>query len=156
MKSKIFLIITIMISVLMSAVLVNAYPGGATGYSGNPADGGSTCLDCHRGGVLPTVTIVGPTTVAPGSTTQYTMSIQGGQSNRGGFNVSATGGTLVAGTGSKLSGGELTQSASRTAVGGVVEFPFSWRAPAAAGGFTLYGHGLSTNGSGLHGRYRDH
>jgi len=141
--------IAVVLSVLIQAVFAHAYPDGATGYSGNPAT--RTCLNCHGGGVAPTVTFVGPATVTPGSTTEYTIRIQGGQSNRGGYNVSATGGTLVAGAGSRLSNGELTQSSSQRAVGDVVEFPFSWKAPATAGQFTLYGHGLSTNGSGTSG-----
>ncbi len=131
---------------IMSATnLAGASSGGISGYSGNPATGGgATCSQCHSGGVKPTVTLDGPTTVAPGQTASYTLTIVGGTG--GGFDVSVTGGTLVAGADSKVSGGEVVHTGTKPTSGGEVAWTFSWTAPASAGDVTMYGAGNAVNG----------
>ncbi len=155
-KRRRFLKFGIAIAVVVLAMLaistaVQAYSSGISGYSGNPStNGGASCTDCHSGGVAPTVTLTGPTSVTPGSTNTYTLTISGGQMAGGGMDVSATAGTLasIAGQGTKLQSGEITHSATKSADGsGNVTFNFNWTAP-ASGSATLYGAGASVNGTG--------
>ncbi len=133
----------------------SARSGGIDGYSGNPGiNGGADCTDCHDGGTVPTVSISGPTTVDVGTTNTYTLTITGAQSGsnpRGGLDVSATSGTLVSigGQGTAISAGELIHSTAKQFAGaGSISWNFQWTAPGTAGSATLYGAGLSGNGSG--------
>ncbi len=144
------------LSVLVFAMLISplafGFSGGINGYSGNPAtSGGASCTACHSGGAAPTVTLTGPNSVQPSSTSTYTLTISGGQSNAGGLDVSATGGGLVATQANTLlKAGELTHQLPATSVGGAaISWSFNWTAPAAAGNYTLYGAGISTNGDGI-------
>ncbi|MBS1560058.1 MAG: hypothetical protein JSS89_00490 [Bacteroidetes bacterium] len=57
-------------------------------------------------------------------------------------------GTLVAGSGLYLSGGELTQSSPRTISGGKATFSFSWKAPTTPGTYYLLATGNAVNGNG--------
>jgi len=94
-----------------------------------------------------TVSITGPQTVAAGSTNAYTISVSGGPSGtKGGFDLSANGGTLVAGTGSKVSGSELTHSNNSQRI-----WSFTWTAPATAGSYGFAAVGMASNGSGTGG-----
>ncbi|MFZ2656785.1 MAG: PKD domain-containing protein, partial [Victivallales bacterium] len=130
----------------ISTVLADA--SGRTGYSGNPATrSGATCSSCHSGGPATTVTLSGPTSVAPNSTNAYTVTVTSAGQTGGGFDVSTTAGTLAAGTGSKLSAAEVIQSNSKNMTGGAVSWQFNWTAP-ASGTATLYASGLSTNNNG--------
>ncbi len=125
--------------------------GGISGYSGHPGiSGGATCATCHTGGVAPAVSIAGPTTVTAGSTSNFTLTISGGQAVGGGFGLSATGGSLVAtAADTRLVGAELVQAGTKTADGaGVVSWNFGWTAPATAGTVTLYAAGNSVDGDG--------
>ena len=84
------------IALLMSAQSASAFPNFMTGHSGNPAiNGGATCSDCHMGGARPSVVIIGPTSVEPGETANYTLRISGGPAQLGGLNVSATDGIFA-------------------------------------------------------------
>ena len=136
-----------------------AWNGGISGFSGNPAsNAGAYCIDCHTGGIIPDVSINGPTLVTAVSMNVYTLQIAGGQATAGGFDVSADGGTLVAsdpGTHTESGGGvgdEVTHDAPRAAVSGRVVFNFTWQAPATPGAYTIYGAGnsvdLNSNPSG--------
>ncbi len=127
-----------------------AWSGGISGFSGNPAINlGAICTDCHSGGIAPSVSFAGPTLVSPGSSTVYQFRITGGQSDHGGFDVSATGGTLLdSEMGTRLENGEVTHTAPRPASSGRVIFSFTWQAPAAPGTYTLYGAGNSVNFNG--------
>ncbi|HCE42492.1 MAG TPA: hypothetical protein DET40_02970, partial [Lentisphaeria bacterium] len=130
----------------ISTVLADA--SGRSGYSGNPATrSGATCSSCHSGGPATTVTLSGPTSVAPNSTNAYTVTVTSAGQTGGGFDVSTTAGTLAAGTGSKLSAAEVIQSAQKTMTAGSVSWQFNWTAP-ASGTATLYASGLSTDRDG--------
>jgi hypothetical protein len=139
------------------AVLVGqsarAFSTGITTVSGNPSTGGINCNVCHSGGLAPTVTIEGPSSVAPGSTTTYVLRISGGQEVGGGLDVSATDGALsVADPGTYMRSGEITHSTPRPVDGnGEVLFSFNWTAPLAPGTATLYGAGNSVNLNGNNG-----
>ena len=97
---------------------VTAYPGGISGYSGNPtAGGGKTCTNCHGGGKIPTVNLTGPMSVAPGAANNYVLTISGGQKLFGALDVSASGGTLAAfESGTKLLTGEVTHTDRKSVV----------------------------------------
>lgn len=88
--------------------------------------------DCHdktpnaNGDV--TVTVAGPDTVDAGATNGYRIWLSGGPSgNTGGFNLCASGGTLIAGSGCKVDTGELTHSNGDNRF-----WLFEWIAPMAA------------------------
>ena len=97
------------------------------------------CNACHMGGQTPTVTIVGPTMVAPGSTNEFAVQISTvGSQTFGGFNVSSPFGTLgfggadssqtrtIAGPDGR---NEMTHSNPKAASGAAVTFSFLWTAP---------------------------
>ncbi len=137
---------------LVITALVLAIPGGllasSNGISGFSGEGGATCNTCHMGGVAPTVTLTGPTLVAPNSNNTYTLTISGGQQVAGGLGVSTTAGTLAASDpGTKILNAEVVQSAPRNADGnGDVIFTFDLTAP-PSGTLTLYAAGNSVNGA---------
>ncbi len=113
----------------------------------NPTDG---CNFCHNGGTAPLVSISGPTSVAAGSTNEYTMiitdmSMPAGQPF-GGLNVSALDGTFAVGGSQSASTqvlfGEITHTAPKAQGGsGSVEFSFLWTAPLTFTSVTLEGWG---------------
>lgn len=119
--------------------------------------GPSGCPLCHTGGTTPTVVLSGPTTVSPGDTADYTLTIFGNPSQPyGGLNVAADGGVLSTGgpfaagtqTIAGLSGrAEITHTTPKQGdVMNVVEFSFRWTAPAAfTGTVHLRGWGNNVN-----------
>ncbi len=135
----------------LSVPPVTAFAGssGRTGASGNPATGGSVCSQCHGGGTTPAATLTGPVSAQPGATNVYTFMLNGGPAVIGGFDVSASGGTIsnnVAGT--KVVNGEITQTAPANFTGSTVSFSLQWQAPTIPGLYTLYGSGVSANSDG--------
>jgi hypothetical protein len=129
--------------------------GGISGYSGAPGDRlCSACHDADAGAAAPTVTLSGPTSVAPGATNTYTLEIvpaAGSNQQQGGLNVAAPdGGTLIAGSGTRLESGEIVHS-SPEAGSGTLSWDFEWQAPQASGTYNMYGIGLSSDGSGTRG-----
>ncbi len=138
---------------LLSAAVpqkVWAHASGMSGYSGNPStNSGAICTMCHSGGTMPTVTMTGPTSLAPGANGVYTLTITGGAAVVGGLDVSASSGTLTASDATtQLMGGEVTQKSSTAFSSGTLSFTFTLNAPATAGTVTVYGAGLSANGNG--------
>ena len=135
---------------LPSAALIKpqAFSGGVSGYSGNPATGGATCNNCHSGGSTPWVVLDGPTLVQPGETNTYTLTLGGGQERAGGLDVSVTDGTLVIiDVGTQLLDGEVAHTTPRPVTPFIFEasWSFNWTAPLTAGMVTLYGAGNSVN-----------
>lgn len=144
------------ILILASAGDAFATNNGIAGRTG--ANGGATCESaaCHAAGAaVPTVAIDGPTSVAPGSTTTYTVVITGGPAVNAGFGVAAPGATLAvtdaATTRAVTRAGnvEIVHSAPVNYAAGAtnVSFPFSFTAPAAAGSVTIFAAGLSGDGT---------
>ncbi len=134
---------------------VLAFGNGASGYSGDPAtNGGATCTSCHSGGTDPVVSISGPATVDVGTTHTYTLTVTGAQSGsnpRGGLDVSVDSGALatIGGAGTSLTSGEIIHSSAKAFSGaGSISWDFQWTAPAGSGIATMYGAGLSGDGSG--------
>jgi hypothetical protein len=117
--------------------------------------GPSGCPLCHSGGTTPTVVLSGPTTVSPGDTADYTLTIFGNPAQtHGGLNVAADGGLLSTGgpfaagtqTIAGLSGlAEITHTAPKQGdVMDVVEFSFQWTAPTSFVG-TVHMRGWGNN-----------
>src|SRR5262245_47699500 len=124
------------------------FSSGISGYSGNPAThSGHTCRDCHSGGTQPTVTMEGPTHTVTGRTYRFTLTISGGTQIGGGFDVSVTGGTLIASDAqTAIMNSEVVHSATRSAdPTGKVSWFYDWTSPGSAGNTTMYGSGLSVN-----------
>jgi hypothetical protein len=122
------------------------YPGGApAGYTGSPFDG-KNCTTCHGGNasnVTDWITSDVPASgYVPGNNYSITVTVTG--SGKKGFEVSpqdAAGnliGTLIAGTGSELtgSGKYITQSSSITSSPAV--WTFTWTAPVAGTGDVVF------------------
>lgn len=144
-----------------SALTSQASSGGRWNYSGNPATlNGQSCSSCHTSSEheAPEVSFDGPTAVLPGELVTYTLTIRGGPAVIGGFNVSATDGTLQA-----IAGLTTTQTANNFLGDPEVihtspppafddeqslTFPFLWQAPQTEGAYLFYGAGLSANSSG--------
>lgn len=144
-------ILALLITVSTALLLNTAYSftNGAVGYSGNPSTlSGAICTNCHSGGVVPAVTLVGPTNVTAGSTSNYTLVIGVAQAF-GSLDVSVTAGTLNATqNGTEVRSGELVQTTARPVNQfGTVEFGFNWTAPMTLGNVTMYAAGNSVNGN---------
>lgn len=127
--------------VLWSAHLM-AHSGGETGVSSS-ANGCSCHSSSRNANGTATVSITGPQTVEAGSVNDFTVAVTGGPSGTtGGFNLSANGGTLTAGTGNRLSNGELTHSNNSRR-----SWSFKWTAPASTGTYRFVAVAQATDGS---------
>lgn len=138
--------------ILWLATPIWAFDTGIVGHSGNPATNfGMSCDSCHGGGVQPTVTLSGPTTVSPGQSAIYSLTVQSAavaSQTAAGFNVSATDGALASlGGDTQIIDGEITHVSPKTnTAGGVAVFSFQWTAPAVAPqAVVLYAAGNSVN-----------
>ncbi len=108
---------------------------------------------CHSGGTTPTVTVSGPTAVAPGSTNTYTVTVSNpGLQKAAGLNVSAPlgqlaiGGPDAANTKTVLNGAldEVTHTAPKLGTAGLTTFSFDWTAPAlfSSAGLNVWGNAV--------------
>lgn len=133
--------------VFFSASGAYARSGGISGFSGNP----TSCTACHSGGTVPTVSFIGPTSVAPGSTTQYIFRVSGLNGLTAGVDISAVGGTLqnLLNT-TRILNAEIVQNNNLAPTNGVVDISFNVVAP-ASGTVKLYASGMSANGMGTGG-----
>ncbi len=139
--------------IIGSASTARAFPSGVSTANFGPLG----CNQCHTGGQTPTVTLVGPGTVAPGSTTEYTLAITAvGTQTLGGFNVSSTFGTLATGganashtqpTTGADGRREITHFDPKPASGGAISFSFLWTAPDSFTSVTLNAWGNAVNGN---------
>lgn len=138
---------------LLGAVApVVASSGGINGFSGL---GPNTCSVCHNTGTPPVVTLDGPTSVAPGTVSTYTLTIAVPENTvtdqkAGGLGVGVNGGVLVVSDpGTRIAFGDLTHNAPRDMdVARNVTFTFDWEAPVSTGDFTLYAAGNAVNLNG--------
>lgn len=134
-----------------------ASSGGVT--SNNFPDPPQGCNFCHGGGLSPTVELVGPTSVAPSSTNEYTLRVfEIGDQAHAGLNVEAADGVLATGgsasaqtqamTNPVSSLAEITHTGQKPASGGVTEFSFLWTAPASFTNVTITGWGNAVDFNG--------
>ena len=133
--------ITLLFVLLSNPALANA--GGKTGVSTQG------CAQCHGGDSgSTTVEINGPAQLAPGETGDYVLTVTNSAMTHGGLDVSATGGTLQAGSNNQLKSGEITHTSKTAMASGTVSFGFKWTAPSSEGDFSLNGVGNAVNGDG--------
>ena len=146
-------------AVLVLAVVVGQPAISRAFSTGIPSTvfGPSGCPLCHSGGITPTVLLSGPTTVDPGDTADYTLTIFGNPAQQwGGFNVAANGGALTTGgpfaTGTQTISGlgglaEITHATPKQGdIMNIIEFSFRWTAPPTfTGTVTLRGWGNNVN-----------
>jgi hypothetical protein len=145
------------LAALSWASSAHAFSGGITTLS----FGVLGCNGCHGGGSTPTVTLEcvdcggAPPVVDPASTHEFKLTVfEIGLQDHAGLNVSSVLGTLATGgsfptntqtlpgTGGRL---EVTHTAPKQEVGGMVEFSFLWTAPPSLTTATLEGWGNAVN-----------
>jgi Putative metal-binding motif len=131
---------------LLSATDALAYSTGKTGSS-------TGCGTCHGTAASSSVTSafsVASTTVVPGDALSITFTVASSDSTHlgAGLNVAATGGTLAAGTDTKLSSGQITHDGVTALAGGSAAFTMSWTAPSTEGTYTVAGAGNAVNSNG--------
>src|SRR5262245_53635583 len=127
-----------LLAMALAATLADGFPGGVTTLNFTPSGG---CNLCHSTGTVPVVTLTGPTTVGPGSTNVYTLTVTNpGTQTHAGLNVSALSGVFTTGGPSAMNtqtlngtGGraEITHSAPKAGVSRVTTLTFHWTAPIA-------------------------
>lgn len=123
-----------------------ANPGGVVGASV------TGCRPCHSTGADPDthVTVSADPVVGPGELVTVVLAVETTAADRvvAGLDVTATGGQLVAGDGTRVVIDELTHSAPAALVGGQAAFAFSWRAPDDVGTWALRAAALTGDGDG--------
>ena len=136
----------LLLLLFFSTIVLFAYSTGITGATRKNGQG-CTCHNPNPSSAV-VVTINGPLTMAPGSTSNFTVTISGGPLAAAGTNIAASSGTLVPQSGLQLIGSELTHLSPKAPVNGIVTYNFSYTAPAATGSVTLYANGNSVNLNG--------
>lgn len=122
------------------------YPGGSpAAYTGSPADG-KDCTQCHGGSVSTISDIITSnipeTGYVPGETYDITLTVEG--SNRKGFEIAPQNidgdllGTLIAGSGSKLVGGDAYITQSSSVFSNPAVWDFQWTAPEEGTGEVVF------------------
>lgn len=132
---------------LLFATAIYASMGGITGKTNLSGGDGCTCHSSSSSEDV-TVSIIGPDEVEVNATADYRVEISGGPLVKGGTNIAASSGVLVAGTLLRLQSGELTHQAPVDAADNKVVFDFKYTAPATEGTITLYATGNSVDGGG--------
>ncbi len=117
-------------------------------------NGGTSCAPCH--GSMNTATTVMldglPSSYALGQTYNLTFTIINVTAAKAGFNIKATAGTFIPGTGSKVKtdGSEITHSMTpKTMSGSQAAFTFNWIAPTSGSSavtFSAVGNAVNNNG----------
>lgn len=115
-------------------------------------NGGNTCGTCHGSvNTATTVALIGlPATFETGKTYNLTYSITNATNSKAGFNILVSGGTLNAGSGSKVNSAktQITHTTPKSAVSNVTTFDFTWTAPSTITtvNFTTVGNAVNGNG----------
>lgn len=121
----------------------HAYSSGITGTTQN--DGGSGC-SCHASNpsTATTVTIsTSASTFYTGQTYDFTVTVNHSSQAAAGVNVDTDGGSLTAGSGLSLSGGELKHSSKKSGL--PATWSFQWTAPNTTGTYHIYATGNAVN-----------
>ncbi len=131
------------LTVTLWAGYLFARSSGMTGVAQSP--NGCSCHSSTPNANGPvTVTITGPQAVRPDSIGTYTITVSGGPAaTKGGFNLKAQAGTLIAGPNTNIVGGELTHSNPDSR-----SWSFDWKAPATEAPVNLYAVAQATDGAG--------
>lgn len=131
---------------LSGLFLGSVFFSSAHGFTDGYKSGGQGCEGCHNAGVVPQITITGPTAVPVDSTHTFTLVITGGPAVEGGLNVAADSGTLGAlDPLTAIDTGELINTSAKAFSGDTVSWDFTWTAPSVNGAVDLLGAGVSAN-----------
>jgi hypothetical protein len=114
---------------------------------------GLACGSCHGAlNAATTTAITGlPATFETGVAYPISVTIANATLTKAGFNLAVTGGTLAAGTGSKVNAAknQATHTAPMTAVAGTTTFSLTWTAPATTTSVIFSTAGNAVNGNGI-------
>lgn len=145
MRNQRLSFLCLIVAMLVAVGTAQANRNGITGRST------TGCANCHGNqSANTTVSVDGPRTVQRGATVDYTVIIAHQNNAGGGFNAAIRGqagnaGTIVAGDGSRVQGGEITHVQPKNKAGADVRFPFQWTAPQAHGVYALTAAGNAVN-----------
>jgi hypothetical protein len=142
-KTKYFFIILL---VLIFSTAIYSRITGMIGKTNLTGGEGCTCHSVSASAGV-TVSITGPDEMEVNGMADYQVEVTGGPLVKGGINIAASAGMLVAGDLLRLESGELTHQAPVDVSGTKVVFDFQYTAPASAGSVTLYATGVSADGS---------
>lgn len=121
-----------------------ANAGGITGRS----KARQTCNECHTGGTLNSeIELQAADSALPGEEIEMILTL-GHSGQRGGFNMSASGGTLIGGTDNFAFAGELIHSRAQNVSNGQNRWDMRWQAPDAAGEYEVFVCANAVNGDG--------
>ena len=115
--------------------------------AGKTGQSTSGCGSCHGSSASSDTTVSfssSVTEVDAGDSITITLTVDNSGQSKFGMNVSATDGTLAAGTGTQASGGEITHDGAQS----TGTFTFDWTAPSTGGTVTFSGAGNAVNDNG--------
>lgn len=114
------------------------------------AENGTNCGSCHGSKTTATTTTLTglPSTYVSGQTYTLTLTVANATNSKAGCNIAATAGTLAAGTGTKIKGGQITHISPTSAVSGTTTFTCLWTAPTGTAAVTFNAVGNAVNGNG--------
>lgn len=123
-----------------------ANENGRTGSSTN----GCTCHGMSASSSTSASFTTSATTVAPGDvvSVDFIVGTTVGTRTHAGLNVSATGGSLVAGSNNQKRNNEITHTQPEALTAGSIAFNFTWVAPTAEGSYSLRGAGNAVDNDG--------
>jgi len=150
----------ILLFTLVALCCVHTMSANGSGRTGSAVEGcNNGGWSCHGGSSgSTTVTVLpqfGATVMAPGETRQFTAVVAHSSQPKAGINVvvrnannTANAGTMTAGTGTKVSSGEITHNNKQDFVNGQCTFTFSWTAPTTTGTYSLRAAALAADNNG--------
>jgi hypothetical protein len=150
------ILINTLLAVLFVAGLTISAIGNSSGKTGSTQNGCSCHGSASSNSSVSLTSGSGSFTVDPNSTTTFTVGIDNsGKVNAGmnaGVKTSESGGsnagTLTAGTGTKISGGEVTHNGEQALSGGKFDFTFDWKSPAEHGEYWIRGVANAVDNNG--------
>lgn len=151
-NSKILIAVLVLSFISFSTFDMISNSSGKTGESENGCS-------CHGGNSSSTVITFssgsGSFNVKPSSNTEFTVRVANSSKSHAGANITvktgsggSASGTLTAGSGLKVSSGELTHNGKQTMSGGGYDFKFTWTAPTTPGEYTIFAAGNAVDGNG--------
>ena len=151
-KSKILIALLVLGFISITTFDMISSSSGKTGDSEN----GCSCHGSNSSSTAITFSSgSGSFNVKPSSNTEFTVRVANSTKSSAGANITvktgaggSASGTLTAGSGLKLSSGELTHNGKQTMSGGGYDFKFTWTAPSEPGEYTIFAAGNAVDGSG--------
>ena len=120
-------------------------PTHALAYSAGKTGAAAGCGPCHGRSASSDTTATlstGSNEVTAGESVTVRFDVTHRSNRYFGMNVAGTGGTFTAGSGTQVSGGEVTQNGTQSSG----SFTFNWTAPSTPGTYVLSGAGNAVDG----------